>query len=128
MAFVVMLIEFGPLDEGSASLYDTAHIAARGEQLARDMDRSIARRATGAIAPVQRKQHATSFRQAPGWVCSCFVCIDEPSNARGIPAPGVRPTGEMRTYHTVEAHGDDRADHCSAGDVPPWRSRAGSRA
>ena len=42
MPFVVMLIEFGPLDEGAARLNDTANIAARGEQLARDMDRSIA--------------------------------------------------------------------------------------
>jgi hypothetical protein len=31
MPFVIMLIEFGPLDEGTARLNDTAHIAARGE-------------------------------------------------------------------------------------------------
>jgi hypothetical protein len=42
MPFVVMLIEFGPLDDGSARLNDPAHIAACGQELARDMDRSIA--------------------------------------------------------------------------------------
>jgi hypothetical protein len=41
MPFVVMLIEFSPLDEGSARLNDTAHIAAGGQELARNMDRRI---------------------------------------------------------------------------------------
>jgi hypothetical protein len=41
MPFVVMLIEFGPLDEGTAGFNDPAYVAACGEQLTRGMDRSI---------------------------------------------------------------------------------------
>jgi hypothetical protein len=82
-----MLIEFGPLDEGTAGLNDAAHIEARGQQLARDVDRTIAR------------SRRTRPRQLPWliennmphhlvWlqVCSLFVCISGPRDASGNPA------------------------------------------
>jgi hypothetical protein len=89
MPFVVMLIEFGSLDEGTAGLNNPAHIAACGEQLARDMDRSVA----GSSRARPRQLPWLSENNMPHhlvWlqVCSCFVCLGRLWEASGIQLPG----------------------------------------
>ena len=99
MPFVVMLIEFGPLDEGSARLNDPAHIAARGEELARDMDRSIA----GSRGTRPRQLPWLSEHNMPHhlvWlqICSCFVCFGGPREQVGFRCSAhERPRGCGRT-------------------------------
>ena len=104
MPFVVMLFEFGPLDEGSARLNDPAHIAARGQELARDMDRSIAgSRGTRSRQLPWLSEHNVPHHLVWLQICSCFVCIGGPQGASGIPLLGARAATRLRPYYTVAA-------------------------
>jgi hypothetical protein len=79
MPFVVMLIEFGPLDEGTARLNDPAHIAACGQQFARHVDRRIAgSRRTGSWQLTRFREH--NMPHHLGWLpaCSSSVRINDP--------------------------------------------------
>jgi hypothetical protein len=116
MPFVVMLIKFGAFDEGSARLNDAAHIAARGEQLACNMNRSIA--GSGRTRPWQltwlsennMPHHLVVWLQ----VCSCFVCIGKPagskwdSAAKRTPGRAVATVLHCGGYTTRKDFGPER--------------------
>jgi hypothetical protein len=68
-----MLIEFGALDEGAAWLNNSARVVTRGQQVARDMNSSIAGSRRARLRQLPRlSEHNVPHRQPPkAWRIWC---------------------------------------------------------
>jgi hypothetical protein len=88
-----MRVEFHTFDRRAVRLEDAAHIAACGQQLARNMDRSVAGSSrTGPWQLPWLSENNMPHHRVWLQVCSYFVCIGSLREARGIPLPGASRT------------------------------------